>query len=114
MGGDPGTDQGFELTFDTLAKLLEMSAGLQNELGLGDMAPVERDIMVIIGSICQREGREVRTEEIATHPLLAQVPKSTLHRSLRQLRERGLIHHPAGYKAGRFLLSDRSQAPQSA
>ncbi len=64
------------MTFKTLSQLLEMVAGLEKDLGLAEMLPLERDVMAIIGAICEAEGRDVKTEEIIAHPLMASVPRS--------------------------------------
>lgn len=93
------------MTFRTLSQLLEMVAGLEKDLGLADMLPLERDVMTVIGSIFESERREVKTEEIIAHPLLADVPRSSLHRALRTLQDRGAISHPPGCKAGRYVIA---------
>jgi DNA-binding IclR family transcriptional regulator len=91
------------MPFKTLAELLEMVAGLERDLGLSGYTALERDVLVVIG-VLSEHGLDVRTEAIAAHPLVAGVPRSSLHRALRALLDRGVIRHPDGTKAGRYLL----------
>jgi len=93
------------MPFKTLAELLEMVAGLERDLGLSGYSSLERDVLVVIGVLTERGVTEVRTEAIAAHPLVAGVPRSSLHRALRALLDRGVIRHPDGTKAGRYLLA---------
>ena len=73
-------------------------------MGLDDMLPLEREVLIVIGSLVEQQGREVRTEEIMGHPLMRGVARSSLHRALRRLLAAGHIAHPVGAKAGRFVL----------
>ena len=93
------------MSMKTLASLLEMVAGLQKNLGLEDTLPLERDIIAIIGMHMEDGSEHVRTEILMSHPLLATVPRASFHRALRSLLKRGLLAHPEGYKAGRYVLS---------
>ncbi len=93
------------MTLKTLALLLEMIAGIQRDLGLEDALPLERDIMAVVGMLIEDGHDHVRTEMLTSHPLLADVPKASLHRALRSLMRRGLLRHADGYKTGRFVLA---------
>ena len=93
------------MSMKTLAGLLEMVAGLQEDLGLKDTLPLERDIVAVIGMYIEDGNDYVKTEALISHPLLASTPKASLHRALRSLLNRGLIAHPDGCKAGRYILS---------
>jgi hypothetical protein len=92
------------MAFKTLSDLLALTAGLQKDLGLGELAPLERDIAVVIGGIWEAENRPARTEEISRHPALAEVSRSTLHRALRNLLQSNVIAHAEGTRAGRYIL----------
>lgn len=92
------------MAFKTLAELLERVAGLERDLGLAGFTSLERDVLVVIGVLTEHGLADVRTEAIAAHPLVAGVPRSSLHRALRALLDRGMIRHPDGTKAGRYLL----------
>ncbi|MFB9570724.1 hypothetical protein ACFFRS_27490, partial [Saccharopolyspora hordei] len=93
------------MSMKTLAGLLEMVAGLQRDLGLQDTLPLERDIVAIIGMYIEDGNEYVKTETLISHPLLASAPKASLHRALRSLMNRGLLAHPEGCKAGRYILT---------
>jgi hypothetical protein len=92
------------MAFKTLSDLLALTAGMQRDLGLGKLSPLERNIAAIVGGIHEAEDRAARTEEISSHPALADVSRSTLHRALRQLVENQIIAHAEGTKAGRYVL----------
>lgn len=92
------------MSYKTLAQLLEMVAGLERDLGLEGALPVERDLLVVIGALTESGHREVKTDMMMAHALLAGVPRSTLHRALRALVDRGLIRHADGTRAGRYVL----------
>ena len=96
------------MSLKTLALLLEMVAGIQRDLGLDDVLPLERDILAVIGKLIEDGHDHVRTEMLMSHPLLADVPKASLHRALRSLVSHGLIRHADGYKTGRFVLVKKS------
>lgn len=91
--------------YKTLAQLLEVLSSLERDLGLESALPVERDILAVIGSLSEEGINLVRTEMIASHPLLRRVPRSTLHRALRALVNRGAITPAEGRKTGMYVLS---------
>lgn len=93
------------MSFKSFVQLLQMVQGMERDLGLGGCGPVERDVLAVMGAFAEQGQREVRTEAIASHPLLAAVPRSSLHRALRALVQRGAIRHPEGCKAGRYVLA---------
>ena len=90
--------------FRTLAQLREVVRGMERDLGLDVLLPVERDVLYAVGVLTEGGKLEVRTEELAAHGLLASVPPSTLHRALRKLIGAGFVAHPEGRKAGMFVL----------
>ena len=92
------------MSFKTLAQLLDMVAGLERDLGLDQSLPVERDVIVVIGAFIEGGEDFVKTEMLIKHPLLAGVPRSTLHRALRSVLDKGMICHAEGSKAGRYVL----------
>ena len=93
------------MSFKTLCQLREMICGLEKDMGLSEMLPLERDVIVVIGTIGETEEREVKTEEIIAHPLMAGVPRSSMHRALRNLQNRGVIRHPTGRKTGLYVIT---------
>ncbi|SDW97060.1 hypothetical protein SAMN04488238_104331 [Roseicitreum antarcticum] len=78
--------------------------GMERDLGLDVLNPVERDIICALAEIAEGCKTAVRTEQLCAHELLSAVPASSLHRALRGLLTRGWISHPEGRKAGLFML----------
>lgn len=78
--------------------------GMERDLGLHVLNPVERDIICALAEIAEGYKNSVRTEQLCAHELLRDVPASTLHRALRGLLQRGWISHAEGRKAGLFVL----------
>lgn len=87
-----------------MAQLRQVLVGMERDLGLDGLTPVEKDIILAMAEIAEDVQVAVRTEQLTTHELLLSVPTSTLHRALRELRRRGWISHPEGRKAGQFYL----------
>lgn len=95
------------MSFKSFVQLLGMVRGMQSDLGLADCMPLERDVVAVIGALLEQGHPHVRTEAIASHPLLAGVPRSSLHRALRSLLDRGVISHAEGRKTGLYVFAGR-------
>jgi hypothetical protein len=92
------------VTYKTLVQLIEVLEGLERDLGLQAALPVERHVAAVIDSFHEHGVEQVRTETIANHPLLANVPRATLHRSIRSLVNRGVIRPVKGRKIGLYMM----------
>lgn len=87
-----------------LAHLKEILLGMERDLGIESLGPVQKDI-VYAASILSEADAEIETDDIRRHQLLGGVGRSTFFRALKDVVDLGYLKHADGAQRSRYHLT---------
>ena len=87
------------------AMLRNVLIKMEDDLGLRDLSPSERDVYYAAVTLSETSGKIVKSEDIRTHETLSNMPLPTLYRSLSELVKKSYLCHPEGTKRGLFSVA---------
>ena len=87
------------------AMLRHVLIKMEDDLGLRDLSPSERDVYYATVTLSETYGKIVKSEDIRTHESLSYMPLPTLYRSLSELVKKSYLCHPEGTKRGLFSVA---------
>lgn len=94
-----------EMQITTVARLRELLATIEQELGLESLSTKELDVLYVVRLLCDRTGSPtVEVAEIRHHPITQSMSQPTFNRALRALLEQGYVATAPSYKAKRYIL----------
>jgi|SaaInl6LU_22_DNA_1037377.scaffolds.fasta_scaffold72802_2 hypothetical protein len=91
---------------DRYAELRTVLHAMEKDIGLGDSASAEKNILSATAQLQNRKpaGSFVQSSEIKTHPLCAQIPDPSFFRALKKLLDDGYLSLPVNRKKGLYRL----------
>jgi len=91
--------------FLSFANLILALDQMKNALKLDKLSLIELSVYAAMIDICRQNGDETITiEELRNHPLLQSVPKPSLYRALKSLRQQGKCQHTGTLRSGTYSL----------
>jgi hypothetical protein len=86
-----------------LASLRCLLRDMEHEVGLDDLSPTQRDIYYAACLLAERDP-SLASEDLKSHPLVADMARPTFYRALRDLVENHYLGHAPGTKVGKYLV----------
>ena len=86
---------------------------LESQSGLCALTPVERDVLYVIGSLCEQKPF-VASQDILAHDLTSQISRPTIYRALNTLLSQNFIVKSDVADRGFFALPCSSGTPGTA
>lgn len=99
---------------DAIARLRELLASLEKDLGLDTLSTNERAVLYAMQRIrndSQREGSEpaiVRTEELRRHNLVEDMSQPTFNRAIKKLIEKKFLSPAPEMRVGAYTLGPKA------
>ena len=94
-----------EIQIETVARLRELIATIERDLGLESLSAKELDVLYVVRLLCDRAGSAaVEVAEIRRHPITRSMSQPTFNRALRALLDQGYVAPAPAYKAKRYVL----------
>ena len=93
------------LTLSALFELRSMLHAMEKDLGLQDLSPIERDVLLAAHAAARKSGKTVTSDQIRKESLAADIAQATFHRALKALLQRGLLSKADGFKARHYMVS---------
>ena len=90
----------------SLAKLRNLLSGMEDDMGLNSLGPVQRNIVYALTLISQKH-EPVETDELLTHKLLEGTSRSTFFRALKDVVDKGYIKHNDGAQRSSYKLTEK-------
>jgi len=95
---------------ETVARLRELIAGMERDLGLDALSPTQLDVLYVVRLLCDsRPGAVAETTAIRSHPILQTMSQPTFHRALRVLLDQGYVAPATNAKAKRYVIGPRAR-----
>ncbi len=94
--------------FGKLAHLKEILLGMEHDLGIEDLGPVQKDI-VYAATILSETSSAFETDDIRKHALLNGVARSTFFRALKDVVEGGYLQHSEGTQRSAYKLAGNAK-----
>lgn len=91
-----------------LAQLRDLLHAMEAEVGLSDLTPNERDVLLACFThlYTDENGDTVcQTDAVRRHPTVARLSQPTFHRTLKRLMERGYVHKSENWPLGVYSVS---------
>lgn len=91
-----------------LAQLRDLLHAMEAEVGLSDLTPNERDVLLACFAhlYTDENGDTVcQTDAVRRHPTVARLSQPTFHRTLKRLMERGYVHKSESWPLGVYSVS---------
>ncbi len=79
---------------------------MEQEFGLSDLSPIERDVLYVIESLAIQSG-DIATHLILSHELLRNASRPTIYRAFNVLIEKNHIQRSSTADRGVFRLATR-------
>lgn len=89
-----------------LAKLYELVASLEQDLGLDTFSDEERAMIYAMTVASQAGSDQFQSADIKDHPLCRKISKPTFYRNLKKLVHKGVVLPAPGRKTGTYVLSN--------
>ena len=89
-----------------LAKLYELVASMEEDLGLDTFSDEERAMIYAMTASTQVGTEQFQSADIKDHPLCRKISKPTFYRNLKKLVHKGVVLPAPGRKTGVYVLSD--------
>ncbi|TDK48989.1 hypothetical protein [Antarcticimicrobium luteum] len=89
-----------------LAKLYELIASMEKDLGLHTLSEDERAMIYAITSVTAAEGATFLSADIKKHSLCSRMSNPTFYRNLKRLLQKDLIRHVKGKKTGLYEVAE--------
>ena len=87
-----------------LAKLYELIASMEKDLGLDSLSEDERAMVYAITSMTDAERATFQSSDVKNHDLCGKMSNPTFYRNLKRLLARGVIRHVQGKKTGVYEM----------
>ncbi len=95
--------------FSTVARLRELLATMERDLGLTSLSSNELDLLYAVRLVSdQNKEPIVEASDIREHPITRQMSQPTFNRTIRSLLEKGYLETAPNHKAKRYQLSSRA------
>ena len=93
----------------TVARLRELLATLERDLGLESLSPNELNVLYVVRLLCdESESSHAEAAAIRQHAITRKMSQPTLNRTIRSLIEKGYLEKAPNYKAKRYRLGPKS------
>jgi hypothetical protein len=86
-----------------LAALRSMLHDMEREVGLQQLSSTQRDVYYA-ACLMRDDDSLVRSEEMRTHPILSELPRSSFFRILRELSEAGYLRQAGSPRSGLYQI----------
>ena len=97
-----------QIKISTVARLRELIATLERDLGLGSLSTNELNVLYVVRLLCDSSGASVaEASDIRAHPIVSQISQPTLNRAIRSLLEKGYLETAPNHKAKRYLIGPK-------
>lgn len=87
-----------------LAKLYELIASMEKDLGLDSLSEDERAMVYAITSLTDTKMQVFQSSDIKNHALCEKMSNPTFYRNLKRLLAKGVIRHVQGKKTGVYEM----------
>ena len=95
---------GITMHHHKLAALRHLLHGMEQELGLDQISPTQRDILYAANLLAEHTGC-FTTGQLRKHPMMQQIPKPTFFRGLKALLDNNLIVADPNAPGGTYRLT---------
>ena len=93
---------------ETVARLRELIAALELELGLDVLSPAQQDVLYAVRLLCDSSPEAIaETSAVRRHPILETMSQPTFHRALRVLLEQEHVAPAESAKTKRYVIGPR-------
>ena len=95
-----------KLRVETVARLRELIAGMERDLGLTELSPAQLDVLYAVRLVCDATPDAVaETANIRRHPILQSMSQPTFHRALRILLNQGYVAPNTNGRTKRYVIA---------
>ena len=93
----------------TVARLRELLATMERDLGLETLSANELDVLYVVRLLCDDADTSIaEAADIRDHGITRDMSQPTLSRTIRSLIEKGYLEKAPNYKAKRYRLGPKS------
>lgn len=93
----------------TVARLRELIATLERDLGLTSLSSNELNVLYVVRLLCDESSEsDAEAANIRDHAITQSMSQPTLNRTIRSLIEKGYLETAPNYKAKRYRLGPKA------
>ena len=96
------------LTVETVARLRQLVASMERELGLDEFSQQQLDVLYVVRLLCAcNPGSVAETAAIRSHPMVRTMSQPTFNRAVRVLLDREYLAIAPNAKAKRYVIGPK-------